>query len=308
MRKGLFLSVSLGLLLTVLALPAFAVAATPSVEFSLGDVTGAPGETIRIPLEIHGDAEYNSIGLALAYPDDEDSVIPEGLTFVRFEDYEDTLEKCYSVEEEYLGSFDEDNMAIVLALAEDTELDGKICDLVFKISDTAEIGTELKIDLFDVVKNNSYEVLSSVKEAWITIIQKSDIKVTVGVSGENVPSYTVVGRTVTVTHDRDCILVYTDVTGAYVEIDAVENADGSFGYIVPSGVSDVLLAVKGDIDMNGVVDIDDAILLFNHSMLPNRVFIDYPGNIDYVDDDVVDIDDAILLFNHSMLPNRVPLP
>ncbi len=66
--------------------------------------------------------------------------------------------------------------------------------------------------------------------------------------------------------------------------------------------------LKGDIDLNGIVNLDDAILLFNHSMLPKRFTIEYPGDIDFTQDGLIDIDDAILLFNHSMLPDRVPLP
>jgi len=63
----------------------------------------------------------------------------------------------------------------------------------------------------------------------------------------------------------------------------------------------------GDLDGSGVVDLADAILLFNHSMLGDIYPIDYAGNIDFTGDEVVDLADAILLFNHSMLPDIYPL-
>lgn len=63
----------------------------------------------------------------------------------------------------------------------------------------------------------------------------------------------------------------------------------------------------GDIDGNDTVDIDDAILLFQHSMLPELYPISYAGNVDFNKDGTVDIDDAVLLFQYSMLPDLYPL-
>lgn len=63
----------------------------------------------------------------------------------------------------------------------------------------------------------------------------------------------------------------------------------------------------GDIDGNDTVDLDDAILLFQHSMLPELYPISYAGNVDFNKDGTVDIDDAVLLFQYSMLPDLYPL-
>ena len=65
--------------------------------------------------------------------------------------------------------------------------------------------------------------------------------------------------------------------------------------------------VVGDINGDGNVDIDDAILLFNHSMMPDLFEISYTGNIDFTKDGNVDIEDAILLFNYSMMPDLFPI-
>ncbi len=63
----------------------------------------------------------------------------------------------------------------------------------------------------------------------------------------------------------------------------------------------------GDIDGNDTVDLDDAILLFQHSMLPELYPISYAGNVDFNKDGTVDIDDAVLLFQYSMLPDLYPI-
>ncbi len=63
----------------------------------------------------------------------------------------------------------------------------------------------------------------------------------------------------------------------------------------------------GDIDLDEDVDVDDAVLLFNHSMLPEEYPIDYLRGIDINKDGKVDINDAVALFNYSMLPDVYPL-
>jgi len=63
----------------------------------------------------------------------------------------------------------------------------------------------------------------------------------------------------------------------------------------------------GDIDNNGVVDIQDAMALFQHSMLPEMFPIDYPGSIDLDKNGTVDLNDAMRLFQYSMLPEQFPI-
>ncbi len=63
----------------------------------------------------------------------------------------------------------------------------------------------------------------------------------------------------------------------------------------------------GDINLDGVVDINDAILLFQHSMLPAVYSISYNGDVDFNKDGYIDINDAILLFQYSMMPNIYPI-
>jgi hypothetical protein len=65
--------------------------------------------------------------------------------------------------------------------------------------------------------------------------------------------------------------------------------------------------VTGDVTGNGSVDISDAVLLFQHSMIPDIYHVTYPGSMDFTNDGSLDIDDAVLLFQHSMIPDLYPI-
>jgi len=65
--------------------------------------------------------------------------------------------------------------------------------------------------------------------------------------------------------------------------------------------------ILGDINGDDSVDIDDALLLFQHSMLPEHYPVEYPGSLDFTKDGSVDIDDALRLFQYSMLPEHYPI-
>ena len=75
-----------------------------------------------------------------------------------------------------------------------------------------------------------------------------------------------------------------------------------------SGELDIHTYIKGDIDGDEDVDVDDAVYLFGISMLPEFYPTDYPGNMDFDKDGDIDIQDAIDLFNYSILPDIFPLP
>ncbi len=76
--------------------------------------------------------------------------------------------------------------------------------------------------------------------------------------------------------------------------------------IVPATVS-VTLQTLGDMDLNDVVDVNDAILLLQYSMFPDLYPIGYKGSVDFTKDGVVDMNDAILLLQYSMFPDLYPI-
>jgi len=65
--------------------------------------------------------------------------------------------------------------------------------------------------------------------------------------------------------------------------------------------------LRGDINTDDALNIDDALLLFQYSMLPDVYSVDYIGKLDYTGDGEVNIDDALCLFQYSILPDVYPL-
>ncbi len=63
----------------------------------------------------------------------------------------------------------------------------------------------------------------------------------------------------------------------------------------------------GDINKDGIVNIEDVIALFRHNMMPTIYPINYTGSLDFNKDGIVDIGDCITLFRHSMMPDLYPL-
>ena len=78
--------------------------------------------------------------------------------------------------------------------------------------------------------------------------------------------------------------------------------------VVEAGIVTIAQQILGDIDCNEVVDIDDALLLFQYSLFPDYYPINYIGDVDFTQDGAVDIDDALLVFQYSLFPDYYPLP
>jgi len=64
-------------------------------------------------------------------------------------------------------------------------------------------------------------------------------------------------------------------------------------------------SLPGDVDADGDVDIDDAIYLLQHVLMPVQFPVN--GNVDYDGNGSADIDDAIYLLQHVLMPNQFPL-
>jgi len=63
----------------------------------------------------------------------------------------------------------------------------------------------------------------------------------------------------------------------------------------------------GDINCDGKVDADDAILLLQHSLFPDLYPVEYKGSADMNNDGTTDLNDAILLLQYSMFPDIYPI-
>ena len=78
------------------------------------------------------------------------------------------------------------------------------------------------------------------------------------IGGENAPACQVDGQTLTVTCDRACVAAYKDADGNYVRLTPTANADGSYSYTLPESVSEVIVAVRGDLDGDGKLTAKEA--------------------------------------------------
>lgn len=75
---------------------------------------------------------------------------------------------------------------------------------------------------------------------------------------ENIPAYTVDGHNVTVTYSLPCKVGYENADGTYTAITATDNGDGSYDYVVPEDIDEVIVVVKGDANSDGVVTLADS--------------------------------------------------
>ena len=64
-------------------------------------------------------------------------------------------------------------------------------------------------------------------------------------------------KTLTLTSENACVAAYKDADGNYVALKAVANEDGSYSYVVPEEVTEVTVAVKGDLDGDGRINMKD---------------------------------------------------
>ena len=75
-------------------------------------------------------------------------------------------------------------------------------------------------------------------------------------------TYSVVGQVVTVTHGSACKVGYL-MNGKYIAISATANGDGSYSFTAPEGVTEVRIAVTGDVNGDGVLTAEDKNLINN---------------------------------------------
>lgn len=81
-------------------------------------------------------------------------------------------------------------------------------------------------------------------------------------------AYTVNGQTVTVTYSIPCRVGYLS-GDKYVAVIPTQNGD-SYDFVVPDGVTEVILVVKGDVNGDGAVNSADVVLLSRSLVLPTH--------------------------------------
>ena len=123
--------------------------------------------------------------------------------------------------------------------------DGQICT------------TTLTITMIDPTGK---EVPGAVYTNSITVrFKKTAVDITVKSAGS--VSFTVSGQSVTVDHTGPCRLAYFE-GDQYVSLKAIKNVDSTYSFEAPDGVTEVILAVKGDVSGDGRVNMGDVSKLY----------------------------------------------
>jgi hypothetical protein len=112
--------------------------------------------------------------------------------------------------------------------------------------------------------------------------------------------YVVEGRTVTVTEKTDCVVGYLK-NGAYVAVEAINNGDETFSFVLPEGVNEAILAKRCDLNGDGGIDISDITSLLKflaadasrqNEMVSSLEVLSFLLNVDGDNADSVDISDV----------------
>lgn len=83
--------------------------------------------------------------------------------------------------------------------------------------------------------------------------EEPDVNIT---SAPSTVQCTVEGQTITIDHDVACLVGYLS-GDKYVAIAATANGDGTYSFVAPDGVTDVVVGIKGDANGNGGLDAGD---------------------------------------------------
>lgn len=112
----------------------------------------------------------------------------------------------------------------------------------------------------------------------------------------------------TVGHIKFKVKESLDDTVTYVSVmPTIKNAQNVLDTDVVRSKVQITNQLLGDIDGNGYVDVDDAILLMQYSIFPEDYPIEYVRNVDFDKNGYVDVDDAILLMQYSIFPEDYPI-
>ena len=73
-------------------------------------------------------------------------------------------------------------------------------------------------------------------------------------------------KTLTLFSKNACVVAYVNATGDYVRLKASAGEDGSYQYIIPVDITEVTVAVKGDLNSDGQLTVREARQLLRASM------------------------------------------
>ncbi|MBO4819308.1 MAG: CHAP domain-containing protein [Firmicutes bacterium] len=106
-------------------------------------------------------------------------------------------------------------------------------------------------------------IMDCAPSGYIHLGPYGDIEIEASTALKESDDYSLEGSKVTVTSDSPCKFGYVDRNGDYVSVSAsaVEGEEDTYTYNVPRGITETMLVVKGDIDCDGEVTLNDFNLL-----------------------------------------------
>ena len=110
---------------------------------------------------------------------------------------------------------------------------------------------------------------------------------------------TVNGNSVTVSNANACKLGYLGMDGKYVTFKATKNADGTYTYTVPDGVSKVILGVKGDVTGDNRINVADVSKAYAHAKGSTALTGDNLFIADITGDNRINVADVSKAYAHA---------
>ena len=256
-----------------------------AMTLTAGDAEGAPGETVEIDVTIANNPGIASLKFDVEYAD---CLTLKSVTFnSAFGPYA-TTPPVYS---------NPQRITLISPFSE-CKVNGVLATLTFKIADDTPAG-EYDISL-SYIQGETYDsdfndVVLYPVDGSVTVAAASSLSVETYLDCE----YAVSGRVVTVSSDAACKVGYKSGV-RYIALDALPNADGSYSFTAPDGVSEVLLVLKGDANLDGRVTAAD-IARINASKLGKTAITSdaiFAGDVDrnsaVNDSDIDTIKNAVL--------------
>ena len=273
------------MLVNIFPISAFS-AGNASMSLTASSVSGEAGDTVEVEISVSDNPGIASLKFDVEYAD---CLTLEGVTFnSAFGPYA-TTPPVYS---------NPQRITLISPFSECT-VNGVLATLTFKIADDAPAG---KYDIsLSYIQGETYD-----SDFNDVVLHPVDGSVTVGAAASALSvetyldcEYEVSGRVVTVSGDVACKVGYKSGV-RYIALDALPNADGSYSFTAPDGVSEVLLVLKGDANLDGRVTAAD-IARINASKLGKTTITSeaiFAGDVDrnsaVNDSDIDTIKNAVL--------------
>ena len=140
-------------------------------------------------------------------------------------------------------------------------------------------------------------IMDCAPSGYIHLAPYGEVEIDAAAPLKESDDYTIDGSEVTVTCESPCRFGYTNRSGDYVTLtaSAVEGSDDTYSYSVPRGITETVLVVKGDIDCDGTVTMND----FNMLKANLKYDVEYDLGSEYAAD--VNGDGKLTLADASIL-------